>query len=292
MPVRSASRAVLYDAAGRFGTNMRSPATLFLFAALAAPATADTVHLVNGNRFEDVVAVRDGAMVRIRMPHGEIVLPGKVVARVERSQSVWQEYGRRESALLGSAPRAHEWLELARWADGASYEHGMREAALRAAAADPQLVGLAPLMARIGHILDRDAGEWLSEAEYMRRRGYRLWGNQWLRAEEYEARRRAHEEAQKRRREDARQERIARAIEALVVAELSRAAEPESDPEPDEVRRPVVAVYANSYIPFLAPPGGPLPPPTGLQASFEDLARRQPGSLFPIRPQRHLTSSE
>ncbi len=271
---------------------MRSTATLLLIAALAASSAADTVYLVNGNRFEEVIAVRDGGSVRIRMPHGEIVLPGKVVERVERSRSVWQEYGERESALLGASPGAGEWLELARWADDSGYELGMRQALLRAAEMAPALDGLTPLMARIGHILDPDSGRWLSEAEYMRRRGYRQWGEQWLARDEYDERMRVREEAQKRRREDARQERIARAIEALVVAELSRAAEPEPEAEPAEPRGPVVAVYANSYIPFLAPAGGPLPPPSGTQASFEDLAKRQPGSLFPVRPRRQLSSND
>ena len=96
--------------------------------------------------------------------------------------------------------------------------------------------------------LDPDAGEWLPEAEYMQRRGYRLWGDRWLPREEYEERRRDHEEAQKRRREDARQERIARAIEALVVAELRRAAKPEPEEQPATAQGPVVAVYASAKL--------------------------------------------
>ena len=89
----------------------------------------------------------------------------------------------------------------------------------------------------------------------MRRRGYRLWGEQWLPREEYAARLRAHEEAEARRREDARQDRIARAIEALVAVELSRAPRPEPAPEPPG-RRPgprgqLVAVFPGAYFPFV-----------------------------------------
>ncbi len=269
---------------------MRSPAALLLFAALAAPAVADTVYLVNGNKFEEVIAESDGGEVRIRMPYGEIVLPGRLVARVERSRSVWQEYGEREGGLSGASSTAREWLDLARWADEAGYPRGMRQALLRAAEMDPRLDDLTPLMTRIGHLLDPETGEWLPETEYMRRRGYRLWGDQWLAQEEYRARLQAHEEGEKRRREDARQERIARAIEALVVAELSRAAEPA--PEPAEPRGPFVGVYATSYIPFLAPPTGPVPLAGPGQVTLADLENRQPGSLFPIQPRRHLTSSE
>ncbi len=277
--------------AAESGPIMRSPAVLLVLAAFAAPAVADTVHLVNGNRFEDVIARSDRGEVRIRLPYGEIVLPERVVARVEHSRSVWQEYGEREGALRGAASDAVDGLELARWADSAGYASGMRESLLRAAEVDPGLEGLGPLMARIGHILDRESGEWLPEADYMRRRGYRLWGDQWLSRDEYGSRLRTQQEAEERRREDARQERITRAIEALVVAELSRAAE--AQPEPVAVRGPLVAVYSGGYFPFVAPAAGVAPPAAGPgQATFDDLANRQPGSLFPIRPRRHLVSND
>ena len=201
---------------------MRSPAALLLLAALAAPMSADTVYLVNGNRFEEVIVERSSGEVRIRMSAGEIVLPDKVVARVERSPSTWQEYNERHDALRAAAATARQWLELAWWAEAAGYEPGMKQALLRAAEIDPQLDGLAPLMGRIGHVLDRESGGWLAEAAYMRRRGYRQWGGHWLASAEYEARRRAQEEAETRRRDNERHERVARAIEALVVAQLSR----------------------------------------------------------------------
>jgi hypothetical protein len=273
---------------------MRSTAALLLFAALAAPAAADTVYLVNGNMFEEVIAERVDGEVRIRMSHGEIVLPETIVARVEHSRSIWQEYDEREEALGEVSSTAREWLDLALWADEAGYERGMRQALLRAAGLDAALDGLAPLMGRIGHILDSESGEWLAEAVYMRRRGYRLWGNEWLPRKQYEARFQAHQQAEKRRREDDRQERIARAIEALVVAELSRAAEPDPEPEPKPVEtRGPLAVYPGGYFPFLVPPAGAAPLVAGpQQVTLEDVANRQPGSLFPVQPSRQLDSKE
>lgn len=272
---------------------MRSPAVLLLIAALAAPALGDTVYLVNGNKFEEVVAERGLDAVRIRMPHGEIVLPARVVDRVEASPSTWRRYDERESALHRGRATAAEWLELARWADEVGYERGMTRALLRAAEMEPGLEGLAALMGRIGHVRDDDSGEWLSEETYMRRRGYRLWGGHWLPREEYEDRYRAHREAESRRREDERQERIARAIEALAVAQLSRGAERQPDPEPVETRGPLVAVYSGSYFSFAAAPvattSGERNPE---QATYEDLVRRQPGSLLPLQPRRHSSSSE
>jgi hypothetical protein len=272
---------------------MRSPASLLVLVALAAPAAADTVYLVNGNAFEEVIAETAAGEVRIRMPHGEIVLPDRVVARVERSPSAWQEFAERERGLRAASSTPRQWLDLARWADEAGFRPGMRVALLRAAELDPGLDGLAPLMKRSGYIRDPESGEWLNEADYMRRRGYRLWDDHWLPEGEYERRLRAHREAETRRREDARQERIARAIEALVVAELSRAAASQPAPRPPEPRGPLVAVYTGGYFPFGLTAGVGAPAPVAPeQATFDDLVDRQPGSLFPVRPRRHLSSRD
>lgn len=270
---------------------MRSAAPLLLLAALAAPASGDTVHLVNGKKFEQVEAEEGDGEVRIRMPHGEIVLPERLVAGVERSRSVWRIFGERRQALATASAPAREWLELALWADRTGYPEGMREALLRAGAQEPALEGLAPLMARIGYIFDREEGTWLAEGDYMRRRGFRRWGDQWLPQDEFAGRVRAREAAQRRRREDAREERIARAIEALAVAQLSRAAEPE--PEPEESRGPLVAVFSGGFFahgpPLAGVPARVAAPPA---VTYDDLVTRQPGSLFPVEPRRHLTSSE
>lgn len=270
---------------------MRNSTALLLFAALAAPAGADTVYLVNGNKFEEVIAERSAGEVRIRMPYGEIVLPEKVVARVERSASAWQGYSERKAELDGTDASARDWLELALWADRQGFERGVREAALRAGERDPGVDGLAPLMARFGRIFDRQEGRWLAEADYMRRRGYRLWSGEWLPGDEYAARLRAHEEAEARRREEARQDRIARAIEALVAVELRRAPQaeppPPAPPDPRITRGPVVAYFPGAYYRFVAQDKTQVRDGGDERASFDDLVGRQPGSLFPVRP-RHL----
>ena len=276
---------------------MRGTAALFILAACATPVAADTVHLVNGKKFEEVVAQRAAGEVRIRMPHGEIVLPARVVARVERSPSAWRTFDERAAALRDPEAPAGRWLELAIWAEEAGYAEGVRLALLRAAELDPGLEGLAWRMGRLGYVLDREAGRWVAEADYMRQRGYRLWGDRWLPRDEYAARQRAREEREARRREEARQERITRAIEALVVAQLSRAAE--SEPEPTPAGGAVVAVYPGGYYPFAVAPASPgsapapAPAPTApAQADYDQLAKRQPGSLFPVPQRRRRASRE
>lgn len=275
---------------------MRARSAFLLGAALATAAAADTVHLVNGNRFDDVVAERQGDDLRIVLPYGEIVLAGNLVERVERAPSVWREYGERARRLETASAAASAWLELARWADGSGYEPGFRRALVRAAEIEPGLEELAPLMRRLGYLREPESGTWLNEKQYMERRGYLRWGDRWLPREAYMERLSEQREAERRRRDEARQERIARAIEALAVAELGRARQAEAEP-PAGSSGPLVAVYTGGGLPFAAFPviGPALPhapaPPAARPSSFEDLVDRQPGSLFPIR-RRHLTSSD
>lgn len=275
---------------------VRTRTAVLLGAALATAAGADTVYLVNGNQLDDVVAERRGSELRIVLSYGEIVLAANLVDRVERRPSVWQEYRERELRLESASAPAGAWLELARWAERMSYEPGFLRALVRAAELEPRLEGLEPLMRRAGYLFDDEAGRWQSEKQYMERRGYLLWGDRWLPRAAYLERLRERREAERRRRDEARQERIARAIEALAVAELGRAAR--SEPEPAErASGPLVAVYTGGGLPFAAfPVIGPAPapapgPPAGRQASFEDLVDRQPSSPFRVRP-RHLSRSD
>ncbi|HLE84187.1 MAG TPA: hypothetical protein VJG13_07595, partial [Thermoanaerobaculia bacterium] len=132
------------------------PSTLLLagFTLLAAlPAGADDVYLANGQVFEDVVARRDGAVLRIRLPHGEMGIPVAWVARVEESETVLGEFLLRKAALTPAAG-AGDWLELARWARAEGFGEGAREAGLRAAALEPRLPGLAEILRPGGLVFD------------------------------------------------------------------------------------------------------------------------------------------
>lgn len=289
------------------GRTVKRPALLALLvaglAAAAGPGRADDVYLANGQVFEDVIARRDGDMVRIRMPHGEMGVPASWVARVERSESPLAEYLRRKQAL-GPDASAGEWLELARWARAAGLAEGAREAGLQAAARDPRLEGLAPILGPVGLVFDETAGDWVSEAQLMARRGYLRLGAEWVSAEVAAERRRLAAEERLAAERRARDERLDRVITLLALAQLQEAREDSAPPA--VVAVPVgggpllgapVAVFPGVFHPRphrphprSGHPDGhhgdrpPVHPPATHHGgfSYDALAGRQPGSIIPI----------
>lgn len=286
---------------------------LLILPLAARPVRADEVHLTNGETFEGVVAEVQGDKVAIRMPNGVIRLPRSRVERVEKSASAFEGYLRRAQALAGSTD-AGEWLELALWARDRGLHEGMRAAALRAARLDPQLDGLAPLMHEVDHVYDEELGRWVHHDELMSRRGYVEVDGRWVPPEVVaEAARQAREEHQ-RRVEEARSRRIDQAIDLLALAQIR---ELQEDEEEEEAARGIYAPYGiGSGAPVAYFPGGHVPRGHGRghhprgharesdggrnggdpgtargrarhtgghnTASWDDVARRQPGSIIPI----------
>jgi hypothetical protein len=234
---------------------------------LAVPAFADDVYLVNGRKFEGVIAETAGSQVRIRMQGGTLSLPKDQVLRVEAGDSNLAEYLRRKEALKKSPTAgAADWVELARWARAKELDQATREAALTAATFDPRAQGLAPILRGYGYVLDPQLDRWVPYGDSMRRRGFVLTGGQWVTPEEYQARQRAQEE-EAARHAAARQEaaRAAREDRLAALAELS-AARQLAQPEP-----PVAYPFYGSpfYGSFVVSPGffgggvgfpGPRPP--------------------------------
>lgn len=272
-------------------------------ALLAGPGQADDVFLANGQVFEDVVARRDGGVVRIRMAHGEMGIPASWVERIEPSETVLAEYLRRKANLAPDAP-ARDWLELALWARARGLAESAREAGLRAAALDPRLEGLAPVLGAAGLVFDEAAGDWVSEAQLMARRGYQRLGGEWVSAEAVAERRRRAEEVRLAEERRAREGQLDRVITLLALAQLQEAR---------EERRQPVAVYPGPYpvggasllgAPVAVFPGvfhprpplrhpapdrtvggrPPVHPPAANHGGFtyDALAGRQPGSIIPL----------
>jgi hypothetical protein len=258
--------------------------TLVPLSLVAGPVLADDVYLVNGRKFEGVLTETTDTQVKIIMQGGTLSLPADNVLKVEKGDSSLQEYLRRKEALKKGGS-AKEWLELSRWAQSKEMRQAGREAALAAAAIDPDLPGLAPVLRGYGYVFEQQLGRWIPYAESMRRQGFVLSGGQWITREELAIRTRAYEEEQTRRNaarlEAAREDRLALLAELALVRDLAR----------QEAQPPVngIPLYPYGYLgtPFVAVPGfGHRPghhggkPMSGQPPGRTDFIR-VPGSLIP-----------
>lgn len=279
---------------------LAASALVLLFGA-ASPASADDVHLANGQVFEDVIARRVGDQVRIRMTHGEMAVPASWVVAIEESDTVLAEYLQRKTALdpaSGSGARAGDWLELARWARSHGFSEGAREAGLRAAALDPRLDGLAPILQAAGFTFDEETGSWLTEEALMLRGGYVRVGREWLPAAVVAERERAAEAERQAAAQAAREKRLDQVITLLALSQLEEAREEAETVVAAPYAAPAVglpvAVFPGAYYPqppyrphpHPNPPHRPGPHPGGDHHhngfSYDALAGRQPGSIIPI----------
>ncbi len=167
-------------------------ASATLFGASLVPAFADDVHLVNGQVFEGVLAEEAADRVVIQLEFGQMTLPRSQVERVVSAATPFQRYLIRSGELRESIETtARDWLELAHFARSNELSEGFREAALAAARLDPEVEGIAPVMQRLGYVLDTESRTWMGEPELMRKRGLVRYDGEWM--AEVEARRRQQE---------------------------------------------------------------------------------------------------
>jgi hypothetical protein len=258
---------------------MRRLSLLLLLLALPSSLVADDVLLKNGRAFEDVEAEVVGERVIVYLEFGEIGFSLDAVERIEESVSSQALFRQRRDALTADPDAAaSDLLELARWGASRGLEHGARDAALTAARLDPSLSGLGPVMRDLDYVLDPALQRWIPFEQKMQRDGFQKVGDQWLSAEQLEARARVASQAA-RLREAEEDRRLTRAMIALAAAQIAQEAQP--DPVPQPVYSWPVAVYPNPFIwrhpvPHKLPPGGHDPIAIPIE-------RRQPGSLFPIQ---------
>jgi hypothetical protein len=272
---------------------IRSLPLLLPLLTLAVPAFADDVYLVNGRKFEGVIAETSDTQVRIRMQGGTLSLPKDQVLRIEQGESSLAEYlSRKEALKKNPATRAADWLELSRWAHGRELDQAAREAALTAAVLDPRAEGLGPVLRGHGYVLDSQLDRWIPYAESMRRRGFVLAGGQWISRDEYQARVRAQEEDQARRRaaqqeaaREAREERLAALAELSMVRQITQPPAPAVPAYPPGYGYPyggTVFVMPGWWNP--SPDGGGQKPPQsrhGGQGLGTEGFVHIPGSLIP-----------
>lgn len=285
--------------------------TLLLGLLLPTAGLADDVYLLNGRKFEGVIAEETDSQIRIRMQGGVLSLPKSQVLRVEQGDSALSEYLRRKEKVRRSADtRAQDWLELARWARTQGLEQGTREAALAAAEIDPRLEGIAPILRSFRYVFDQQLGRWISYEDSMRRRGFVFSGGVWLSREELAARAREQEmaEAQRRARVEAmRAERSARQTELILATQTALLEETLRERERSSMISPYSTygwpvVVIPGYFPPRHPPcdkgscgpgepgGGHQPSPRHVDDGHGSFTR-VPGSLIPGKLGGTMSSS-
>ncbi len=264
--------------------------TLLLASLVAPPAAADAVHLANGRTLEGVVAREADGTVRIHLEFGEIALPAHLVLRIEKEASALAEFEARWAELaLRADASGEEWLELARWARAAGLDHGAGQAALRAAEFAPESGPAGALLASLGFLRDEGSGQWLRYEEAMVRSGRVLYAGTWVAAAELAAREAAEARARQESLSADREDRLTRAVELLVLAQVAETTAERSS----GMGIPLYAypfVVSSVFVP-VKPHHAPLPWARGQAGVLDDLLRRNPGSLLPVGEPGRVTRS-
>lgn len=159
--------------------------TTALLAVLAVTASADQVHLQNGNVVEGR-AHRAGDSVVIVTPAGEVKLPASEVTSIVKSRSVLDDYDDRVKALRTEkkVDDAAAHVALAEWCRGKDMRsHGTRHLR-RALELDPDN---AVARKKLGYVRHED--QWLTEPEYYAARGFVKHRGKWVHHDELRRRR-------------------------------------------------------------------------------------------------------
>ena len=272
-----------------------------LLVTVVAPRTlgADVVHLTNGRAMEGVVREETTEQIILQLPFGEIRLPRSSVRLVESGRSSLQEYLERRAELELVQAGASDWVELALWAEREGLDHSAREATLIASRLDPGLPGLVPLMMALGYEYEENLAVWMPYDELMRRRGYALINGRWLSPSQAAAFQREQEAAMADELDQQRRDRLARAMEMMVLAQMARAEEARLLRQEASIPQYGLPLWGG-YPVFVGPGYLPRPPLrpghhhrgrgdgsgheiSGARDSYrEAIVRRPPGSLIPV----------
>ena len=158
----------------------RTALLLLLAASLAAPAAADEIFLRGGGRVSGVIVQRTSEAVTVETAPGLLTLSMKRVERIVEGRSAVEEFQDRASRL---APGDFNgWAALARWAADHDLVTHSREAWHRVVAVNP-----AHPEANAALGLVQLGGEWMSESEAYRARGYVEYEGRWVTPAEHDA---------------------------------------------------------------------------------------------------------
>ncbi len=163
---------------------MRFPsqtALLMLSAAtLAAPAVADEIFLRGGGRVSGVIVQRTAEAITIETAPGLLTLSVKRVEKIVEARSAVEEFQDRASRLAPGD--VNGWAALARWAADHDLVTHSREAWQRVLAVDPAHPEANTALSRV-----QLGGEWVTESEAYRARGYVEYEGRWVTPAEHEA---------------------------------------------------------------------------------------------------------
>jgi hypothetical protein len=265
-------------------------ATFVLLTALSVPSRADTVYLLNGSVFENViVTARTGSYVRMRLPYGELSLRTEQIERIVEEKGDFETFLEKRRGLDAASAEPGEWLALAEWAEERGLVYGYRELLQILAKREPLFAGLAPHMRDLGYELDADVGAWVRPRTGKRPSIPRHVDD----AAKPEPRRAATSVS----------DHLSRAVELMAEADLERARQEKREAAPPTERYLVQTVPVWSTVvwtgwSFPQQPSSQPPPPADPNPEYpivrhpsdpmaRALLRRQPGSVIPLSSLAH-----
>jgi hypothetical protein len=158
----------------------RTALLLLSSVALAVPATADEIFLRGGGRVSGVIVQRTTEAITVETPPGLLTLSMKRVERIVEGRSAVEEFQDRAARLAPGD--VNGWVALAHWAADHDLVTHSREAWHRVLAADPAHPEANAALGRV-----QLGGEWMSESEAYRARGYVEYEGRWVTPAEHEA---------------------------------------------------------------------------------------------------------
>ena len=158
----------------------RAAVLLLSSSLLAVPAVADEIFLRGGGRVSGVIVQRTADAITVETAPGLLTLSMKRVEKVVEGRSAVEEFQDRASRLAPGD--ANGWAALARWAADHDLLTHSREAWHRVLAVDPAHPEANAALGRV-----QLGGEWMSEGEAYRARGYVEYEGRWVTPAEHEA---------------------------------------------------------------------------------------------------------
>jgi hypothetical protein len=205
---------------------MRTLLLLVAAASLLEVAAADEVYLKGGGQLSGRIVSRSATTIEVDVGAGRIGVPASSVVRIEEGRSTLQEFEERAGHL--AAGDVEGWLALGQWASDRGLSAQAREAYNRVLAVSP---GEPRANAALGNV--QVNGQWMSEDESYRARGYVWYEGEWITQAEHGVilrERAAEAERDKEKRQAEQAESRAREAEAKAAEAEARAREAESQP--------------------------------------------------------------